>query len=402
MAAFGGYNLRSADMLRSTENNSTPSEGNPVDRQITSQREQTPTGSGRGRGRLQPVDINDKRGQPGITRQDMAEVNNSLELLKQIKEEAVLMGLSGGEMKEYIEERRREERQIQLEREREERQIQLEREEREFRLEELRIQNSGQGQNRNNSNSQNSISSDVKMPYFDDKDDIEAYLLQFERFARNAGWKKENWAAKLGVLLKGQARLAYSRMEEEEAEDYDSLKKTLLEKYQLDDEAYRKKFRTTKKSHKETYKEYASLLTLWCERWISLANRDESVEELKDLMVQEQFLSSLPFELQVFIKDRKPESARKMAELATEYEHNRQGIKPGGPRGGHGNFKDRNSVTKQQNQSDVSDEEKVESKKEKERKTRDWSSVVCFKCDKKGHCAKMCPGRDGGPCHAVM
>ena len=61
-----------------------------------------------------------------------------------------------------------------------------------------------------------------KLPSFvDGKDDLDAYLQRFERFATTAKWEKAGWATKLSALLSGRALDVYSRLSEEAASDYD-------------------------------------------------------------------------------------------------------------------------------------------------------------------------------------
>ena len=59
-----------------------------------------------------------------------------------------------------------------------------------------------------------------KLPSFvDGKDDLDAYLQRFERFATVAKWDKTGWASKLSALLSGGALEVYSRISEEAAQD---------------------------------------------------------------------------------------------------------------------------------------------------------------------------------------
>ena len=45
-----------------------------------------------------------------------------------------------------------------------------------------------------------------KLPSFvDEKDELDSYLLRFERYAENASWEKDTWAIKLSALLTGRA-----------------------------------------------------------------------------------------------------------------------------------------------------------------------------------------------------
>ena len=64
--------------------------------------------------------------------------------------------------------------------------------------------------------------------FIDEKDELDSYLLCFERYAENASWKKETWAIKLSALLTGRAMDRYTRMSDADASDYDKLKKALL------------------------------------------------------------------------------------------------------------------------------------------------------------------------------
>ena len=72
-----------------------------------------------------------------------------------------------------------------------------------------------------------------KLPTFvDGKDDLDAYLDRFERYAQMAKWQKDEWSMGLGSLLTGEALEVYSRASRVDAKDYDALKKALLDRYQ--------------------------------------------------------------------------------------------------------------------------------------------------------------------------
>ena len=83
-----------------------------------------------------------------------------------------------------------------------------------------------------------------KLPSFiDEKDELDSYLLRFERYAENASWEKDTWAIKLSALLTGRAMDVYTRMSDADASDYDKLKKALkvqLHRRWLQEDGYRK------------------------------------------------------------------------------------------------------------------------------------------------------------------
>ena len=73
-----------------------------------------------------------------------------------------------------------------------------------------------------------------KIPAFvDGTDNLDSYLLRYERFARTNEWEESCWAVNLSVLLTGRALDVYSRMEEDEANDYGALKRALQKRYNL-------------------------------------------------------------------------------------------------------------------------------------------------------------------------
>ena len=82
--------------------------------------------------------------------------------------------------------------------------------------------------------------------FVDGKDDFDAYLQRFERFAETAKWHKTGWASKLSALLSGRALEVYSRPSQEAAKNYDKVKKALMKRYDLTEDGYRRKFMASK------------------------------------------------------------------------------------------------------------------------------------------------------------
>ena len=71
-----------------------------------------------------------------------------------------------------------------------------------------------------------------KLPHFEDsKDDIDAYLIMFERYAESAGWPQKDWAVSLSALLKGKSLEVYSRLSIAEANDCKKVKTALLRRF---------------------------------------------------------------------------------------------------------------------------------------------------------------------------
>ena len=156
-----------------------------------------------------------------------------------------------------------------------------------------------------------------KLPSFvDGKDDLDAYLQRFERFAETAKWKKDGWASKLSALLSGRALEVYSRLSEDAAKDYDRVKIVLMKRYDLTEDGYRRKFRASKPEVDESPEQFIVRLDRYLLRWLELSNTARSFDGLKDLIVKEQFIDSCPKDLAIHLRERAPETLAKIAKIA--------------------------------------------------------------------------------------
>ena len=111
-----------------------------------------------------------------------------------------------------------------------------------------------------------------KLPSFiDEKDELDSYLLRFERYAENASWEKDTWAIKLSALLTGRAMDVYTRMSDADASDYDKLKKALLTRYNYTEDGYRKRFREATPETEETPDQFVIRLKNYLAKWLELS-----------------------------------------------------------------------------------------------------------------------------------
>ena len=77
---------------------------------------------------------------------------------------------------------------------------------------------------------------------------IDEYFPHFEIMATNMNWPRESWAMLLQTALTGKAQKAYTTLSAEDCKNYDTVKKTILQSFELVPEAYRQKFRNQRKS----------------------------------------------------------------------------------------------------------------------------------------------------------
>ena len=71
-----------------------------------------------------------------------------------------------------------------------------------------------------------------KIPAFNEgKDEMDSYLLRFERYATAQRWEPDTWATGLSTLSQGMAQDVYALVPKEDAFDYNKLKRALLKRH---------------------------------------------------------------------------------------------------------------------------------------------------------------------------
>ena len=204
----------------------------------------------------------------------------------------------------------------------------------------------------------------VDIPFFEDNGtDIDIYLTQFERIAKAQAWCPSTWVTRLTPKLKGKAAEVLLYLGDTLGSDYDLLKNALLRRFRKTREGYRQQFRSVIKDQEESFPQFVRRLESYLSRWINMAGKDEgSAEDVKDLIIQEQLMETCGQDLALFIRERKPSTARAAGDLAQDYVEARQAMKD----------EQRNRIDK------------------------------CYKCGETGHYSKKCPKKDGAGLYAVL
>ena len=147
---------------------------------------------------------------------------------------------------------------------------------------ELALARSGQGNREDRQRDSEDRAKAPKLPLFvDKKDDLDAYLQRFERFAVTAKWHKNERASKLSALLSGRALEVYSRLSEETAKDYDKVKIALMKRSDLTEDGYRRKFRASKPEVDESPDQFIVRLNRYLLRWLELSDTAQIFDGLK-------------------------------------------------------------------------------------------------------------------------
>ncbi|XP_053235102.1 zinc finger protein with KRAB and SCAN domains 1-like isoform X6 [Podarcis raffonei] len=148
-------------------------------------------------------------------------------------------------------------------------------------------------------------------------EDASAFLASFEQVAKACRWPRGEWAARLLPALSGEADEAFQSLEAGDREDYGKVKAAILRGVALRMEAERQHFRQFCCQQVEDPRRIHLQLQDLCHRWLKPERR--SKEQILELLVLEQFLASLPPELQSWIRAGGPESCGQAVALAEEF-----------------------------------------------------------------------------------
>ena len=165
---------------------------------------------------------------------------------------------------------------------------------------------------------------DAKSPkltsFIDEKDELDSYLLHFERYAENAGWEKDTWAIKLSALLTGRAMDVYTRMSDTDASDYDKLKKALLTRHNYTEDGYRKRFREATPETEETPDQFVIRLKNYLAKWLELSGSSPvNFDSFVDLIVKEQFINACAEDFAMYLLERGPKDLVELTTWAQKY-----------------------------------------------------------------------------------
>ena len=159
-----------------------------------------------------------------------------------------------------------------------------------------------------------------KMAPYDEKDDMDSYLFRFERYAELQNWPEDQWAIYLSALLRGKALDVYARLTADDSKDYKVLKEALLRRYQMTEEGYKRRFYSARADTGESPPQFITRLSKYLDRWIGLANIQETYEAVCGLFIKEQYLATCGKELELFLRERAITDLTELGKLAEQYQ----------------------------------------------------------------------------------
>ncbi|XP_061744139.1 uncharacterized protein LOC133543542 [Nerophis ophidion] len=163
-----------------------------------------------------------------------------------------------------------------------------------------------------------SMDSMVKyVPKFDERDP-DVFFSLFEQMASDKKWSEEDRTVLLQTVLVGRAREAYLALTPVDRHKYAEVKKAVLKCYELNPEAYRQRFRNWRKRANQTHAGVARELSTYFNRWLT-SESVSTYENLRDLLILEQFKNIVPDRIATYINEQKAKSVEEAASLADTF-----------------------------------------------------------------------------------
>nr|XP_020633830.1 uncharacterized protein LOC110070487 [Pogona vitticeps] len=153
-------------------------------------------------------------------------------------------------------------------------------------------------------------------------DDAKAFLASFEQVAKACRWPIGEWVARLLPALSGEAEEAFRSLDAQDKEDYGKVKAAILRGDALRMEKQRQHFRHFSCQVVEDPRKIHCHLQELCHRWLRPERR--SKEQILELLILEQFLASLPPDLQGWIRGSGPRTCSQAVALVEDILLSRQ------------------------------------------------------------------------------
>eukprot|EP00063_Salmo_salar_P025914 XP_014000749.1 PREDICTED: uncharacterized protein LOC106571807 [Salmo salar] len=222
------------------------------------------------------------------------------------------------------------------------------------------------------------------LPRLSKEDDIEAFIMTFERMATLEKWSPTEWASALAPLLTWIAQEAYYDLDPREAADYRRLKTEILSRYQLTARGRAVKFHQWTYMADQPVRAQIFALIRLTKQWLEPG---KGVGHVVETLVVDKILKELPMDLKRFVGQTNPSSADDIAHAMETYRSTWELLK--------GDKEDQKDSAKTVPRLTLA---RPPPKRPNPLRTWEKSSPTqqgrCYKCQSPDHYAPQCPRKD--------
>jgi len=117
----------------------------------------------------------------------------------------------------------------------------------------------------------------------------------------------------------GKAQEVYSALSLDQSSEYEVVKTSVLNAYDLVPKAYRQKFRESRKREAQTYVELAREKERLFDRWCASMETGKDFTKLRELLLLEEFKKCLPNEIKTYLEEQKTNTLQQAAVRSDDY-----------------------------------------------------------------------------------
>ncbi|GBM18741.1 hypothetical protein AVEN_129274-1, partial [Araneus ventricosus] len=231
--------------------------------------------------------------------------------------------------------------------------------------------------------------------------DISLYLVIFERYMKRFNINQSDWVSHLMGYLPADIVQVLAREPEEQAENYEHIKKLLLKRFKLSPEVFRQKFVHHQKKAEGTWRDFLFEAQNYLEEWLKGMEVDD-FESLKDLMIADQMKKRVSGEVQEHFADEWTmiKSSSLLADMLDNYEMVRKPKKKPFEKWYRTEKPHPPMINKQSNKTGNTSRlthTREEHREEKNSRSRlpdmfeRRRALKCFECNEPGHLRPQCP-----------
>ena len=217
---------------------------------------------------------------------------------------------------------------------------------------------------------------------------VEDFFVSFEKMAHRLKWPYEYWSTLLQHVLVGKALEVYNQLHVEGSDKFENVKEAILNADEKVPEEYRQKFRSQRKTLSQTYVEFAHIKQRSFDQWCHAMNVQKDYENLRQIVLIEEFKNNLNVNLRMYIDERRPKDINEagwLEEYTLIHQTNFQSKQGSNSHrvGEKTNYPIKSPVEKGKENQSKSSSSKPQSS--------NWSSSVrCSFCKKRGHVVSDC------------
>jgi hypothetical protein len=234
-----------------------------------------------------------------------------------------------------------------------------------------------------------------RLPSMSPNCDVMSFFATFERTLQINDVPKEFWAKLLPAALNERAMKLYAQLDVQQCNDYSFVRSVVIDAFKTSAESYFNRMQSASRTGSESYKLFLSRLREYQSFYFQCKQID-SFEKLKEDMILNLFMASLPQNVNEFVKGRTPTTANDAASAADLC----FAIKSSGAaRNKADNRSCRESKLSANDHEQASDKRTGSDNSAgiRDNASKKPSIPLCFLCKQEGHKKNECPMRNQNP-----